>query len=385
MVELERPKARRIAIRAKPSATALLLSAVLAAQGGCSRDAEVPAGPAPRTVNFYSWSDYIAPDTIAAFEKETGIHVNHDIFDSSEMLETKLLTGRSGYDVVVVGVDSIRLVGVGALQPLDRVRLPHWDNLDPGLMAMLSRQDPGNRHVAGYLWGTTGVAFNAAKLREIAPDAPTDSWRLVFDPAVVSKLATCGLSIIEARSEVIASALIYLGRDPNSATPQDLLAAQRVLDGIRPSVRKVDVDSQINDLASGEICVMLTWPTSAVIARARLAESGDDADIRYFIPREGAIIWFDTLAIPADSPNPAEAHAFIDFLMRPEVAAANANYIGNSSMNRAAIPHVLASLREDPSLYPPADVMARLTYLQPDSQEQSRAESRVWTRFRTGE
>ncbi len=270
MVELERPTTRRVAIRKRRFFFLVLLSAVLAAQAGCSREAADPTEPVARTVNFYSWSDYVAPDTIAGFEKETGIDVNHDIFDSYELLETKLLTGRSGFDVVVVGGDVIRVIGVGALQPLDRGLLPNWGNLDSGLMAVLARQDPGNRHLAGYLWGTTGIAYNASRVRELAPGAPTDSWRLVFDPAVISKLSSCGFSIAEAPSEVIASALIYLGRDPNSATPDDLLAAEQVLDGIRPSVRKIDVDSQINDLVGGEICVMLTWPTSAVIARRDL-------------------------------------------------------------------------------------------------------------------
>ncbi len=382
---LQGTEARTVASRAQPIAVVVVLSALLTALGGCDREAGAPTEPAARIVNFYSWSDYVAPDAIANFEKETGIRVNHDTFDSYDLLETKMLTGRSGYDVVVVGADALRLVGVGALQPLDRSRLPNWSNLDSGLMAQLAPLDPDNRYLAGYLWGTTGIAYNATRVLELMPDAPTDSWRLVFDPAVISKLATCGLSIADARSDVIASALIYLGRDPNSADPGDLLAAQRVLEGIRESVRKVDVDSQINDLVGGDICVEVTWPTSAVIARARLAEAGNKAEIRFVIPREGAITWFDMLAIPADAPHPLEAHAFIDYLMRPEVAAATANHVGNSSMNRAAFPHLLASLRDDPSLYPPSEVMKRLTFMRPDGQEQSRAEGRIWTRFKTGE
>jgi putrescine transport system substrate-binding protein len=252
-------------------------------------------------------------------------------------------------------------------------------------MAMLARDDPGNRHLAGYLWGTTGIAFNAERVREFAPDAPTDSWGLVFDPATASRLAKCGISIVDARSEVIASVLIHLGRDPDNATPEDLLAAQRVLDEIRPSVRKIDVDSQINDLVAGDICVMLTWPTSAVLARARLAETADEADIRYVIPREGAIVWFEALGIPADAPHPVEAHVLIDYLMRPEVAADITNYVGNPTMNQAAMPHVRAALRDDPFLYPPTEVRQRLIFLEPDSQEGSRAETRIWTRFRTGQ
>lgn len=385
VTQLERLKARRISIRARPIVSSGLLALLLTGLGSCGKSENAPSVPVARIVNFYSWSDYVAPDTIAAFEEETGIHVNHDIFDSYEMLQTKLLTGRSGYDVVVAGVDALRLIEANALQPLDRSRLPNWRNLDPGLMARIATLDPGNRYLAGYLWGTTGIAFDAARVRDLVPDAPLESWRLVFDPAVTSKLQACGLSIIDAPSEVIASALIYLERDPNSAKPEDLLAAQHVLERIRPSVKKIDVDGQINDLVGGDICVMLTWPTSAVIARARLVDAGKQADIRYVIPQEGAIMWFDMLAIPVDAPHTLEAHEFIDYLLRPEVAASVANYVGNSSMNKGAIPHVLASIRSDPSHYPPAEVMKRLTVLKPDSQEQSRAESRTWTRFRTGQ
>lgn len=366
-------------------ATVVLLSAFVAALQGCGQNTGAPTEPAERVVNFYSWTDYIAPDAIAKFEKETGIHVNHDTFDSYEMLETKLLTGRSGYDVVVVGVDAVRLIKVGALQPLDRSRLPNWRNLDSGLMAQLAELDPDNRYLTGYLWGTTGIAYDATRLRELVPDAPLDSWRLIFDPAVTKKLASCGLSIADAPSEVIASALIYAGRNPNDATPEDLLAAQRVFEGIRPFVRKIDVDSQINDLVGGDMCVMLTWPTSAVIARARLTGTRDDVDIHYVVPREGAIMWFDSLGIPADAPHTLEAHAFIDYLMRPEVAANTANHVGNSTVNRAAMPQLIASIREDPNHYPSPDVMKRLTLLRPDDLEQSRAESRIWTQFRTGQ
>ena len=375
---------RRRSIHLMRIAACVLSLGFATALEGCSQEADQPIEP-ERVVNFYSWTDYIAPDAIAKFEQETGIRVNHDTFDSYEMLQTKLLVGGSGYDVAVVGASASRLIGVGALQPLDRSQLPNWKNLDPGLMAQLAALDPANRYFAGYLWGTTGIAYNATRLRELVPDAPMDSWRLVFDPAITKKLASCGLSIADAPNEVIASALIYLGRDPNEAAPQDLVAAQRVLEDIRSAVRKIDVDSQINDLVGGEMCVMLTWPTSAVIARARLAETDTDADIRYVIPREGAIMWFDSLAIPVDAPHTQEAHAFIDYLMRPDVAATTANHVGNSSMNRAAMPLVAPSIRDNPYHYPPSEVMKRLTLLRPPDQEQSRAESRIWTRFRTGQ
>lgn len=385
MVELERPTTRRLATRIGFFSGLSLLPAILLAQSGCSRDAAAPPEPVARTVNFYNWSDYIAPDVVAGFEEETGIHVNYDFYDGAEMLETKLLTGRSGYDVVLVGGNALRIVGMGVFMPLDRSLLPNWRNLDPDLMVKLARHDPGNRYIAGYLWGTTGVGYNVARVRQFAPDAPTDSWRLVFDPRVVSKLAPCGFSIIDSRSEVIALVLAYLGRDPNSTAPEDLQDVEQVLTDIRPSLRKIDTEGQISDLVSGEICVMVTWATNVSVARTRAAEAGANVELRYFIPREGTISWFDALAIPADAPHPAEAHAFIDYLMRPEIAAANANFIGNATINRAAAPLLLESIRNDPSIYPPPEIIAGLTPLLPDTQEQSRAESRVWTRFKTGQ
>ncbi len=369
----------------KSGLVVVLLTAVELILTGCGRESDLPPESPGRTVNFYNWSDYIAPDVVAGFEKETGIHVNHDIYDGAEMLETKLLIGKSGYDVVVIGGNALRIVGMGVFMPLDRSLLPNWHNLDSDLMTRLAHHDPGNRHVAGYMWGTTGVGYNVARVRQLAPDAPTDSWRLVFDPGVVSKLAPCGFAIMDSRSEVIAVVHAYLGHDPNSAAPDDLQAVERVLTDIRPSIRKIDTEGQINDLASGEICVMVTWATNVAVARARAAETGAEVELRYFIPHEGTISWFDALAIPADAPHPAEAHAFMDYLMRPEIAAANANFIGNASMNRAGTPLMLESIRNDPAIYPPPEVIARLTPLLPDSQEQSRAETRVWTRFKTGQ
>lgn len=366
-------------------ATACLLL-VLVAIPGCGRDTAAPAAPVARTVNFYNWTDDIGPGVIEAFEKETGIHVNVDYFDSYEMLETKLLTGHTEYDVVVVGGNVLeRLTGLGVFLPLDRAQLPNWKNLDPELMAKLAKHDPGNRYAIGYQWGTTGIGYNATRLRELAPDAPTDSWRLVFDPAIVSRMAPCGVSMIEAPSEVIATALAYLGHDPNSHAPEDMKAVEKLLAGVRPSIRKIDSDSQIGEFASGDICLMLTWSTNATLARTRAQEAGLAPDLRYVIPREGTISWFDTLAIPADAPHVAEAHLLIDYLMRPAVAAANANYIQLPTMNKAALPLVSESLRNDPSIYAPPEVVARLSPLLARSQEQSRVDTRIWTRFKTGQ
>jgi putrescine transport system substrate-binding protein len=376
----------------KWSATTLILCG-LSALCACGRSPpSAPAGsPAPaaesgRVVNVYNWSDNIAPDTAANFEKQTGIKVNYDIFQSQEELEAKLLTGRSGYDVVDVTANVLeRLIKAGVFQKLDNARLPNRRHLDPRLMALLASQDPGNQYAVGYMWGTTGIGYDGAKLRRLAPDAPTDSWSLLYDPRFASRLAPCGIFIEDAPSEAAATTLMYLGHDPNSTVPGELAGVERALMALRPHVRKIAGDGQIDDLANGEVCLMLTVTTNVFIARQRAQEAGGHPDFHYVIPREGTISWFDTLAIPADAPHPAEAHAFINFVMQPEVAASITNYVGNPSVNKDALPMIKDSIRNDPSIYPPPEVVARLKPLRARSQQQARIETRIWTRFKTGQ
>ena len=347
-----------------------------------------PAGQpsATKTVNVYNWGDYIAPGVLEEFEAATGIHVNYDIFDSQEMLETKLLAGRSGYDVVVVSGHFLeRLVPVGAFRKLDLRQLPSSGNLDAELMAKFAQYDPGNAHAVGYTWGTVGIGYDESKLQELAPGAPTDSWSLVYDPAIVQRLDPCGVSVVDSPSDVIGTVLAWTGHDANRPTPEQLQAAERTLLTIRPYLRKIDTGNQINDLAGGTICLMVTWSTNVQVARNRAREAGVAADFRYVVPKEGSVAWFDSLAIPTDAPHPEAAHAFIEFMLRPDIAARNASYIGSASMNAAATPLVDASLRDDPSVYPPAELRERLQPLRARSQAQSREENRVWARFRSGE
>ena len=336
-------------------------------------------------MNVYNWSDYIDPAVVTEFQDTTGIKVVLDVFDGQDMLETKLLTGGSGYDVAVVASDKLgRLVAAGVLQKLDYSLLPSSRNLDAELHAALARIDPGNAHAVGYHWGTTGIGYDMSKLKQLAPDAPPDSWRLIYDPDVVAEMAGCGVSVVDAPSEVIATALMALGRDPNDLSPESLSAAEALLLGMRPSVRKIDYLTQIEDLANGSQCLVITWPADILRARVRAQESGKKADLRYVIPREGTIRWADTLAIPADAPHPAEAHAFIDFLMHPDVAARNANYVGSATANSAAMPMIDEAFRLDPNIYPTAEMREKLVPLRTRTQDESRSENRVWTRFRTG-
>ena len=335
-------------------------------------------------VNVYNWADNIDPGVTAAFEKATGIKVNYATFDTQELMETRMLAGSSGYDVVDVPSSSLeRLAAIGVFRKLNRTLLPNFKNLDPDLMRSISEFDPGNEHAVGYMWGTTAIGFSARAVRALAPDAPTDSWRLVYDPQVISRLARCGVSITDARSEVIGTALVSMGADVNHASARDLAAAERTLRAIRPYVRKIHGESQIADLATGAVCVVVTAGTNVAIARVRARESGLDADLRYVIPKEGTISWFDTLAIPADAPHPQAAHAFLNFMMRADIAARNTNAVGSATVNLAALPLVDSALRDDAMLYPDALVRARLHPLHALTLAQSRAEGQLWTRFVT--
>jgi len=369
----------------------LMATSLLAACGGPPAPDGAGAPPAgqpsaAKTVNVYNWGDYIAPGVLEEFEAATGIEVNYDIFDSQEMLETKLLAGRSGYDVVVVSGHFLeRLVPAGAFRKLDLRQLPGHGNLDAELMAKFAQYDPGNAHAVGYTWGTVGIGYDESKLQELAPGAPTGSWSLVYDPAIVQRLSGCGVSVVDSPSDVIGTVLAWSGHDANRPTPEQLQAAERKLLAVRPHLRKIDTGNQINDLAGGTICLMVTWSTNVQVARNRAREAGVAADFRYFVPKEGSVAWFDSLAIPADAPHPEAAHAFIEFMLRPDIAARNASYIGSASMNAAATPLVDASLRDDPGVYPPAELRERLQPLRARSQAQSREENRIWARFRTGE
>ncbi len=354
------------------------------ALGSCGRSPG-PAAAAAHALNIYSWSDFLAPEVIADFEKEAGVQVHLVTYPSQEALEATLLTGHTGYDVAVVASSELgRLTRAHVFRELDRSKLPDWNNLDAEVMARLATEDPGNRYAVAYDWGTTAIAYDVAKIRRLAPDAPPGSWRMLFDPAVVSKYAVCGISIVDAPSELVAVALIADGADPNTTDPALLAAAGRKLMAIRGYVRKIDGDMQISDLASGDICLMVTWTSNFVIARRRAAEAASKAEFRYVIPEEGTITWQDAFAIPADAPDVAAAYAFVNFMMRADNAARGANFLGNASANRAALPRIDPSLRDDLAIYPPPQLRRTLQGLHSRPDEANRSVTRIWTQFRTG-
>lgn len=369
-------------MRLRLSEFAALAAASLLA--GCSGGTG-PTADGAGIVNVYNWSDYIDPAVITDFQEETGIRVNYEVMDSNELLETKLLAGRSGYDVVVPSASFMaRQVRAGIYQKLDKSQLPNLANLDPALLRQQQLLDPGNEYGVNYMWGTSGVAYNEARVLAALPDAPVDSFAMLFDPQVARHFASCGISILDAPSEVIGAVLIYLGRDANSEDPADLAAAEQVLLSIRPYVRLINSSRYIEDLANGEICLALGWSGDVLQARARALEAGRDVRIRYNIPIEGAVMFFDDFAIPADAGHVDNAYRFIDYMLRPEVAARNSNAVHYANSNSASWPLLSTQVGADPGIYPPPEVMARLVPDIPESAGFTRQLTRTWTRFRTG-
>lgn len=339
---------------------------------------------AEKVVNVYNWSDYIDPSVLTDFQKEYGIKVNYDVFDSNEVLETKLLTGHTNYDVVVPsGAFLARQIQAGVYQKLNRALLPNWKYLDPEVLRKVAQYDPGNAYAVDYMWITSGPGYDLAKIKERMPDAPVDSWRVLYDPAVVAKFADCGVSLLDAPSEVVPTVFLYLGKDPNSTSSEDLQAAEKALLAIRPYIRYVHSSRYIDDLANGETCLALGWSGDVKQAHDRAKDAGKGIDVGYSIPREGAISNYDVLAIPADAPHPDNAHLFINFLMRPEIAARNTNLVKYANGD-IPTPAIDPGVRNDPGIYPPPEVQAKLHPEPTRTPEYTRLLTRVWTRFKTG-
>lgn len=352
---------------------------------GCSGGTPAAHGSA-KVLNVYNWSDYIDPAVIASFEKRYGIVVHYDVYDSNYVLETRLLAGHTGYDVVVPSAPFLeRQIKAGVYRKLDRSQLPNLKNVDPQVARATALYDPGNQYAVDYMWITSGVGYNTAMVRKRLPDAPLDSWRMLYDPAVVSKFADCGVTLLDAPSEVVGTVLLYLGKNPNSESPADLAAAAKVLEAIRPYIRYVQSSRYINDLADGEICVALGWSGDVMQARDRARQAGNGIDIAYSIPKEGAVENFDMLAIPADAPHPGNALKFINYLLRPDIAAKNSNLVEYANSVASSLPLLEPSVRDNPGIYPPASVLARLVPERAKSEAFQRLLTRMWTRFKTGE
>jgi len=346
--------------------------------------ADTRAGEPP-VLNVYNWADYIGPTTLADFEAETGIRVNYDTYESSEVVEAKLLAGSTGYDVVGHGGQySARLIPLGIFRALDKSLLPNWKLLDPGVLEVLSEYDPGNVYAAPYMWGSTGFAYNVEMVRERIPDAPLGSGALIFDPRLMAKLADCGVSFLDSPTDVIPMALVYLGHDANSTDPEHLLAAERLLQAVRPYVKYFSSARMLNDMPNREVCVAMSWSGDYATARARAAEVGMEIDLAYTVPQEGSIFWFDGFFIPVDAPHPENAHRFIDFLMRPDVIAKITNETRYANAVPAARPFTEPEIVADPAVYPPDSVTRLLQLTRNLPPKTERLRTRAFARVKAG-
>ncbi len=364
--------------------------AVMLGLGACGQKEATPATanqPAAeeKVLNLYIWNDYLAPDTIANFEKETGIEVAVSNYGSNEELDAKLAAGNSGYDVVVPSASAYeRQIKSGYYQPLDKSKLPNLANMDPEIQQRLAIQDPDNAHAVLHTWGTTGIGYNPAKVKAANPNAPLDSWSLVFDPSVAQSLQKCGIAVLDSATEMFSMVLTYLGKDPNSQNPDDLNAAGEAMMKFRPYLKYVDTQRMITDLANGEICVAVGYNGDILQARDRAAENKTGQEIEYMIPKEGSIMWFDSYLIPKDAPHPGNAHTFINYMLRPEVIAAVTNSTKYANGNLQATELVDASVSNDPGVYPPPEVRTKLAPDLTDSEETTQIMTRLWQRFMTG-
>jgi len=345
-----------------------------------------PIAAKDRIVNFYNWSDYIDPTVLEDFTRETGIRVVYDTFDSNDTLETKLLAGKSGYDVVVPTAYFLeRQIKAGVFRSLDKTKLPNLDNAWPEITRRLATYDPGNQYAVNYMWGTTGIGYNVKRARDLlGSDGKIDSWDMVFKPENLAKFKDCGVQMLDSSDDIMPAALAYLRLDPNTTVPAELEQATDLLIKIRPSVRKFHSSEYLNALATGEICFVVGWSGDIKQAQKRAAEAKNGVDIGYVIPKEGAQMWFDNLAIPKDSKNVAEAHELINYLLRPEVAAKNSNFVAYANGNLASQKLIDLSVMSDKGVYPDAADMARLYTINAHDQKTQRLMNRLWTRIKTG-
>ncbi len=346
----------------------------------------VPAYAQERVVNVYNWSDYIDDSILADFTKETGIKVVYDVFDSNETLETKLLAGGSGYDIVVPTANFLqRQIQAGVFQKLDKSKLPNISNMWDVINERVATYDPGNEYAIDYMWGTTGLGYNVAKAKEILGSDAAPGWDVIFNPEIAAKFKDCGIYVLDTPEEVVPAALNYLGLDPNSTNPDDLNKAGDLLMTIRPFVRKFHSSEYINALANGDICLALGWSGDVLQARDRAAEAKSGVEVNYSIPNGGALMWFDMMAIPADAQHVEEAHIFLNYIMRPEVIAKASNYVFYANGNKASQQFIDKEVLEDPAIYPPEDALAKLYTKLPYDPKTQRTVTRIWTRVVTGQ
>jgi putrescine transport system substrate-binding protein len=339
-----------------------------------------------QVVNVYNWSDYVGEGVLDDFTAETGIKVVYDVYDSMEMMETKLLAGGSGYDVIVPTDRNLqRLIQAGVVQKLDKSKIPNISHQWDAIAARLETYDPGLEHSTNYMWGTTGIGYNVDKINERMPDAPLNSWAMIFDPAVVSRFADCGVHLLDSPDDMIPAALNYLGLNPDSKETEDIQKAGELLKSIRPHIQKFHSSEYINALANGDICMAVGYSGDILQARDRAAEAGNNVTVEYSIPKEGAVIWLDSFAIPADAPHADNALAFINFMLKPEIAARNSNYVFYANGSKDSQPLLDEEVLNDTAIYPDEETLNKLYTTTISAPRVQREMTRVWTEVKTGQ
>lgn len=370
----------------KTKKLAALLGGLMLAPALVPTLAPAPAMAAENVLNIYNWVEYIGPNVIPGFEKETGIKVNYDTFDANETLEAKLSAGRSGYDIVVPTLSPFLARGAkaGLYQAIDKTKLSNFGNIDPSLLQTMAKLDPGNNFAIPWVTAIDAIGYNAEKIAKIDPNVPVDSLRMIFDPEVVSKFKSCGVTVLDSPTDIIPMALFSLGKDPNSESLDDLKAASDLLFKIRPYIRKFDSSGYINGLANGDVCLSFGWSTDIAIAGRRAKEAGKKHEVKLVIPKEGSLTYIDSLAIPTGAPNLENAYKFLDYIMRPEVSADTSNEIGGRTGNVAALPLINPEYTSNPGLFPAAEMQAKLFTLAIASKDFERQRTRAWTKIKTG-
>ena len=339
----------------------------------------------PKKLNIYNWADYINPEAITDFEAEFGIDVTYDIYDSSEIVDTKLMTGGSGYDVVVHASSfTSRLANLGIFHPVDFDRLPNWNHLDPVLVNAANEKYSNGLQGVPFFWGTTGITYNVDMIKARMPDAPLDSSAIIFDPDIISKFTDCGISFLDDPTSVIPMAMLYLGYPSNSVNLEQLREVEALVKAVRPYVTYFSSTKMLLDLPSEEVCIAMSWSGDYSVATNRAKEAGIDIKLDYIIPKEGGGMWFDNMYILEDAPHRDNAYLFLNYMLRPEVIAATTNYIGYANANKSATPLVNSNLTDDVAVYPDKETLQRLHTTEILAPKEERKRSRTWTKIKTG-
>ena len=365
-----------------------LAGATILLATGCSKSTDAVPGASKaaeeKVLHVYNWTDFIGKNTVAEFERETGIRVIYDTYDADQTLEAKLMAGDSGYDVVSTAQDYFsRQIKAGAYERIDHSKLTNWHYLDPVLLKKLEKSDPGNAHAMPYLNSLNGYAYNVDMIRQRMPNAPLDSLAMLFDPAVVSKFEDCGVTFLDSDEDVIQLALAYLGRNPNSHSAQDLADVERLVAKVRPYIRNFDSSEYMTGLANKELCLVMSWSSDYATIKARARAAGIDVNLAFTVPKEGSNAVCTAMLIPAGAPHPDNAHKFLNFILRPKVIAEITNDIHYANPNLASTPYVAPEILKDPAVYPTPEVLARTYTAEEISVEFQRVRTRAWTKIKT--